>query len=48
MKDGRPGKLPGGSLQAIEDGFVRQEDLGLSGHFNGASRIVNVSLGGVR
>jgi hypothetical protein len=29
MEDRRPGKLPGSTLQAIDHGFVRQEDLGL-------------------
>jgi hypothetical protein len=29
MEDRRPGKLPGGTLQAIDHGFVRQENLGL-------------------
>jgi hypothetical protein len=30
MKDRRPGKLPGGILQAIDDGFVRWEDVGFA------------------
>ena len=30
MKDRRPGKLPGGILQAIDDGFVREEDVGFA------------------
>jgi len=28
MKDRRPGKLPGGILQPIDDGVVREEDVG--------------------
>ena len=30
MKDRRPGKLSGSILQAIDDGFVWQEDLGVA------------------